>query len=135
MVVEDNPINQKVALHLLERLGCQVDLAADGEEGVRMAQSGHYDIIFMDCRMQVMDGFEATAQIRSREGSDVRRVIVAMTANALQEDRERCLQAGMDDYISKPINRAELIRVLERFVSSWDQTKESPHPVMKGEAS
>jgi CheY-like chemotaxis protein len=58
-----------------------------------------------------------------------------MTANALQEDRERCLQAGMDDYISKPINRAELIRVLERFVSSWDQTKESPHPVMKGEAS
>jgi CheY-like chemotaxis protein len=57
LVVEDNPINQKVALHLRERLGCQVDLAADGEEGVRMAQSGHYDIIFMDCRMPVMDGF------------------------------------------------------------------------------
>jgi signal transduction histidine kinase/CheY-like chemotaxis protein len=135
LVVEDNRINQKVALFLLERLGCQVDLAADGEEGVRMAQSGHYDIIFMDCRLPVMDGFEATAQIRSRDGSDVHRIIVAMTANALQEDRRRCLQAGMDDYISKPINRAELIRVLERFVPSWDQTKGSPDPVMNGGAS
>ncbi len=128
LVVEDNRINQKVALHLLERLGCQVDLAADGEEGVRMAQSGHYDIIFMDCRMPVMDGFEATAQIRSRDGSNVRRVIVAMTANALQEDRERCLQAGMDDYISKPINRAELVRVLERFVVFLGSNQGVPTP-------
>jgi signal transduction histidine kinase/CheY-like chemotaxis protein len=135
LVVEDNRVNQKVALHLLERLGCQVDIASNGEEGVRMAQSGHYDILFMDCRMPVMDGFEATAEIRRREGSGSHRTIVAMTANALQQDRERCLRAGMDDYISKPISRAELIRVLERFIPSWDEAGDAPSPVSKSGTS
>jgi len=126
LVVEDNRINQKVAVHLLERLGCHVELAVNGEEGVRKAESIKYDIIFMDCQMPVMDGFKATAEIRCRENSNTRTYIVAMTANALAEDRERCLQAGMDDYISKPINRAELVRVLERFVPSWDQAASVP---------
>jgi CheY-like chemotaxis protein len=128
LVVEDNRVNQKVAAHLLERLGCHVEIAANGEEGVRMAQSGKFDILLMDCQMPVMDGFKATAEIRRREGTNAHTTIVAMTANALAEDRERCLQAGMDDYISKPINRAELVRVLERFVPSWDQSVTVPEP-------
>jgi len=131
LVVEDNRVNQKVAQNLLERLGCRVELAINGEEGVRMAESGHYDILFMDCQMPVMDGFQATAEIRRREGPGVHRIIIALTANALQGDRERCLQAGMDDYISKPMNKAELIRVLERFVPSWDQAEGVLHSVTK----
>jgi signal transduction histidine kinase/CheY-like chemotaxis protein len=135
LVVEDNRVNQKVALRLLERLGCQVDLAANGEEGVRMSEAVHYDILFMDCRMPVMDGFEATAEIRRREGPGRHGIVVAMTANALQEDRDRCLEAGMDDYISKPISRAELIRVLERFVPLWHPVAYSADPVTKSGAS
>jgi CheY-like chemotaxis protein len=73
-----------------------------------------YDAIFMDCQMPEMDGFEATQEIRRREGSSVRRPIIAMTANAMQGDRERCLDAGMDDYVSKPIRKADLIEALER---------------------
>jgi CheY-like chemotaxis protein len=96
---------------------------------VSKAESTRYDIIFMDCQMPVMDGFKATAEIRRRENSDTHTFIVAMTANALAEDRELCLQAGMDDYISKPINRAELVRVLERFVPAWDQAVSVPQPV------
>jgi two-component system sensor histidine kinase/response regulator len=121
LVVEDNRVNQKVALHLLERLGCHVELASDGAEGVSKAESGKYDFLLMDCQMPVMDGFKATAEIRRREGPNAHTIIIAMTANALPEDREACLRAGMDDYISKPINRAELVRVLERFAPSWDQ--------------
>src|SRR5579862_661537 len=120
LVVEDNRVNQKVAVHLLERLGCVVELASNGEEGVRLAESRKYDMVLMDCQMPVMDGFAATKEIRRLEGSLKHTSIIAMTANALPEDRERCLAAGMDDYISKPINRAELIRVLERFVPAWD---------------
>jgi signal transduction histidine kinase/CheY-like chemotaxis protein len=122
LVVEDNRVNQKVAVHMLEGFGCQVALAANGEEGVRMAETGEYDIVLMDCRMPVMDGFEATAELRRREKPNLHRIIIAMTANALQEDRDRCLNAGMDDYISKPINRAEVVRVLERFAPFWDRT-------------
>jgi signal transduction histidine kinase/CheY-like chemotaxis protein len=128
LVVEDNRVNQKVAAHLLERLGCHVEIAANGEEGVRMAATGNFDILLMDCQMPVMDGFKATAEIRRREGTNAHTTIVAMTANALAEDRERCLNAGMDDYISKPINRAELVRVLERFAPSWDQSASVPEP-------
>jgi CheY-like chemotaxis protein len=134
LVVEDNRVNQKVAVHLLERLGCRVELARNGVEAVRMAQPDQYEMILMDCQMPVMDGFEATKEIRRREDSNTHVPIIAMTANALPEDREICLQAGMDDYISKPINRAELVRVLERFAPSWDQAEFSPEPATKSEA-
>jgi len=134
LVVEDNRVNQKVAVHLLERLGCRVELARNGVEAVRMAQPDQYEMILMDCQMPVMDGFEATKEIRRREDSNTHVPIIAMTANALPEDREICLQAGMDDYISKPINRAEFVRVLERFAPSWDQAEFSPEPATKSEA-
>jgi len=114
LMVEDNAVNQMVAARLLEKMGCRVDVAANGREAVEMASLLPYDAIFMDCQMPEMDGFEATQEIRRREGTSVHRPIIAMTANAMQGDRERCLDAGMDDYISKPIRKTDLIEVLER---------------------
>jgi signal transduction histidine kinase/CheY-like chemotaxis protein len=114
LVVEDNAVNQMVAARLLEKLGCRVDVAANGREAVEMVCLLPYDAIFMDCQMPEMDGFEATQEIRRREGSSVHCPIIAMTANAMQGDRERCLDAGMDDYVSKPIRKPDLIEALER---------------------
>jgi CheY-like chemotaxis protein len=105
-----------VAARLLEKLGCRVDVAANGREAVEMVGLLPYDAIFMDCQMPEMDGFEATQEIRKREGLSVHRPIIAMTANAMQGDRERCLDAGMDDYVSKPIRKADLTEALERHL-------------------
>jgi len=124
LLAEDNIVNAKLAVRMLERLGCRVDVASNGHEALKMVQSIPFDIVFMDCQMPEMDGFEATRAIRQWEGashvgpSDVstgptRLPIVALTANAMQGDRERCLAAGMDDYITKPLARADLARVLE----------------------
>ena len=102
LLAEDNPVNQMVAVKMLERLGCRVDVAADGQEAVKMSERFPYDVIFMDVQMPIFDGLEATRRIRLRpDGAKVR--IVAMTANAMDGDRELCLAAGMDDYVSKPI--------------------------------
>jgi signal transduction histidine kinase/DNA-binding response OmpR family regulator len=116
LIVEDNAINQMVAARLLEKLGCRVDVAANGREAVEMVGLLPYDAIFMDCQMPEMDGFEATQEIRRHEGSGVHRTIIAMTANAMRGDRERCLDAGMDDYVSKPIRKADLAEALERHL-------------------
>jgi CheY-like chemotaxis protein len=114
LIVEDSAVNQMVVVRLLETLGCRVDVAANGREAVEMVGLLPYDAIFMDCQMPEMDGFEATEEIRRREGSSLHRPIIAMTANAMQGDRERCLNAGMDDYVSKPIRKADLTEALER---------------------
>ncbi len=117
LVVDDNTTNQKVARLMLESLGCRVDLSADGQEALDMLELLPYDVVFMDCEMPEMDGYEATAEIRRRH-SDGRRVpVVAMTAKAIQGDRERCLEAGMDDYISKPVRMEDLEVVLARYAS------------------
>jgi len=113
LLVEDNPVNQLVARALLERAGCAVELAGNGEEAVAMAKDGHFDLIFMDCQMPVLDGYAATAAIRRREGDSRRTPIVAMTANAMPGDRERCLAAGMDDYIAKPIDEARISEAVQ----------------------
>jgi two-component system sensor histidine kinase/response regulator len=111
LLAEDNPVNQMVAVKMLERLGCRVDVAADGAEAVRMSERFPYDMIFMDVQMPIFDGLEATRRIRARDdGKNVR--IVAMTANAMEGDRERCLEAGMDDYVSKPITVQALEKAL-----------------------
>jgi signal transduction histidine kinase/CheY-like chemotaxis protein len=116
LVAEDNPINQKLVRRLLEKSGCQVDLATNGVEAVEMWSKSWYDIVFMDCQMPQMDGFEATGEIRLREGSSgTRTPIVALTANTMQGDRDKCLQAGMDDFISKPFNSGALHRALDRW--------------------
>ncbi len=101
---------------LLERLGCAVVTAVSGQESIELLREISCDLVLMDCRMPGMDGFEATAAIRELEAASGRRIpIVAVTANALEGDRERCLQAGMDDYVAKPIGMADLRAVLERW--------------------
>lgn len=109
LLAEDNLVNQKVGVKLLEKIGCTVDVAANGKEAVRAWESGHFDIILMDCQMPEMDGYEATRQIRSRESASHRTPIVALTAHAMKGADEECRAAGMNDYITKPID-SELLK-------------------------
>jgi PAS domain S-box-containing protein len=119
LIAEDNLTNQKVARLLLERLGCRVDTVADGREAVAAAQRSSYDLLFMDCQMPEMDGFEATAAIREAEkGSGRHTVIIALTANALEGEHDRCIAAGMDDYLSKPVRADALASMLKRWLSN-----------------
>jgi CheY-like chemotaxis protein/nitrogen-specific signal transduction histidine kinase len=116
LVVEDNAVNQILARKLLERFGFRSDVAADGKEAVEASSRIRYAAILMDCQMPEMDGFEATRAIRRREGNRQHTPIIAMTAHAMKGDRERALEAGMDDYISKPVDSDLLRRVLERWI-------------------
>jgi CheY-like chemotaxis protein len=120
LLAEDNEINKEVALGILKSLGCNVDFVSKGWEAVAAVARHSYDIVLMDCQMPEMDGFEATSQIRARENRQgLKRIpIVALTAHALEGDRERCLAAGMDDYLSKPFSKVQLSNVLNRWLSS-----------------
>ena len=126
LVAEDNPVNQVVIEALLRKRGVAVDIVEDGLEAVRRLDREIHDAVFMDCQMPKLDGYEATARIRADEPDGRRIPIVAMTAHAFEGDRERCLRAGMDDYISKPIRAAELDPVLERWLAGPAAAGESP---------
>jgi len=115
LVAEDNVVNQQVAQRILEKLGCEVQVAADGQEALRKLERDEFDVVFMDCQMPELDGYEATRQIRQRSAPESRIPIIAMTANAMKGDRERCLSAGMDDYISKPVNPRAFEEALRRW--------------------
>jgi signal transduction histidine kinase/DNA-binding response OmpR family regulator/ligand-binding sensor domain-containing protein len=117
LLVEDNQTNKQVAVSTLAQLGYRIESVSNGREAVHALQEAEYDLVFMDCHMPVMDGFEATAEIRRREPNAQRRTpIIAMTASALPEDRARCLAVGMDDYLTKPLHREELRAILARWL-------------------
>ncbi len=120
LVAEDNLINQKLAKYMLSNLGHEVTLAANGKEAVESSQNNQFDFILMDVQMPVMDGLEATRAIREREKQSYLHIpIIALTAHAMKGDRERCLEAGMDDYISKPINYSELMEAIKRIHAEY----------------
>jgi CheY-like chemotaxis protein len=117
LLAEDNLINQKLAVRLLQNMGHEVAVVNDGVQAVHQSEQGNFHLILMDMQMPVMGGLEATRLIRQRElGSATHQVIVAMTANAMQGDRDRCLEAGMDGYVSKPIDKNQLNEEIERVV-------------------
>jgi len=119
LVVEDNAVNQDLTKEMLVRLGCQVTLAEDGVEAVQAFEQGSFDLVFMDCQMPRMDGFEATRAMRDLERANRERArtpIVALTANAMDGDRDRCLAVGMDDYVAKPFKRDDLAQVFSRWL-------------------
>jgi signal transduction histidine kinase/CheY-like chemotaxis protein len=115
LVAEDNMVNQMVAMGFLEELGYDAHLAADGREALLLMEKGVYDAVLMDCHMPEMDGFQATRELRRREPSGRRTPVIAMTAGVLDEDRERCLAAGMDDFVAKPVDLEDLRSTLARW--------------------
>jgi len=125
LVADDNETNQMVVVRMLQKLGCQAEVAANGREAVEAAARGSYALVLMDCQMPEMDGFEATRALREAEAArGARTPIIALTANALSGDRERCLQAGMDDYLPKPVRMEDLERVLQK----WGRRSEAEPP-------
>ena len=120
LVAEDNAVNQRVARRFLERLGCTVDVVDDGAQAVEVLARSSYDFVLMDMQMPIMDGLEASQRIRAQERPGQRVPIVALTADAMVGTFERCLAAGMDDYLTKPIDAKRLEDVLERFVGKGD---------------
>jgi CheY-like chemotaxis protein len=116
LIAEDNVVNQRVALRLLEKLGIRADVARNGREAVDMLRALPYDVVFMDCQMPGMNGYEAVSEIRRCQGPNQTVPIIAMTAEAFAGSREQCLQAGMDDFITKPVQLEDLAEALGKRV-------------------
>jgi CheY-like chemotaxis protein len=141
LLVEDNPVNRSVALKMLDKLGLSADAAEDGEKALAALGKRAYDLVLMDCQMPRMDGYEATRRIRRMEGAVGMIPIIALTAHAMSGDRERCIEAGMDDYIAKPFSRDALMSVLEAWLPysgemdgarTANRRQETPAPSVAG---
>ena len=126
LVVDDNPVNQRVAVRMLEKMGHVVDVADNGIGALAALARVKYDAVLMDCQMPEMDGFEATREIRRREGSDRHTIVVAMTAGAMAGDQEKCLAAGMDAYLSKPVKADRLAAMIELWADPSDRRRHEP---------
>ena len=127
LLAEDQPVNQRLAVRVLTRAGCSVDVANNGIEACAMSEAAEYDLVIMDCHMPDMDGYEATQAIRAREAAERREGgpnrhvrIVALTASVMQADRDRCFASGMDDFLSKPFRPEELHAALGRWMGPAD---------------
>jgi CheY-like chemotaxis protein len=132
LLAEDNPVNQKVMVRTLEKLGYRVDVAKDGREAVKAVQGGDYDLVLMDCEMPELDGYEATRVIRDAEVDEQHIPIVALTANVMDGNREKCLQCGMDDHVIKPVKRQVLAEVLTRWLRPESGMSSSTSPRERG---
>ncbi len=119
LLVEDKEANRKLAVIMLKKMGCQCDIAVDGSEGVKVCNQNKYDLIFMDCQMPVMDGYDAAGLIKKSDSLNANTPIIAMTANAIEGDREKCIAAGMDDYMCKPINKQKL----KEMILKWTKVR------------
>lgn len=115
LVVEDYPDNRDVVVFMLEELGYQPQAVNDGQQALDKLALEDFDIVLMDCQMPVLDGYEATRQLRQRQGTQRHTTIIGLTANAMYDDREKCLAAGMDDYLSKPVMIEDLEQILRKF--------------------
>lgn len=129
LVAEDNPVNQQVAVRMLAKLGCRADVAANGREAVQMHGQQAYHLVLMDCQMPELDGYQATAQIRAMETGCRRTPIVALTSQSSPDEQEKCLAAGMDDFLSKPVQP----QILEKVMARWLQSAAMPPTVAEPE--
>jgi CheY-like chemotaxis protein len=125
LVAEDNPVNQIVAVRAVERCGCRAEVASDGRLALEALSRQHFDAVLMDCQMPDIDGYEATIELRRRETGARRTPVIAMTAHAMSGDRDRCLQAGMDDYLTKPMRHATLLNTLRLWLPKLDEANTS----------
>jgi len=132
LVVEDNVINQEVAKGIAAKLGYSCDVAGDGIEALEALERRGYDAVLMDCHMPNMDGYQATEEVRRREAGRRHVPIIAMTAGALREDRARCIEAGMDDYLTKPVRLRQLEAMLNGWTAGGDAADE-PLPALQAE--
>jgi CheY-like chemotaxis protein len=121
LVAEDSPVNQIVAVRALERCGCRAEVAADGRDALQALAARRYDAVLMDCQMPGMDGYQATVEFRQREQGSHHTPVIAMTAFAMKGDLEKCIAAGMDDYISKPMRYQALVDTLRRWVPALSE--------------
>jgi two-component system sensor histidine kinase/response regulator len=128
LVAEDNPVNQLVIQGMLDKRGFASEIASNGRDALSKLERGDYAAVLMDVQMPEIDGFEATGRIRARETGDGHLPIIAMTAGAMEGDRERCLQAGMDDYIAKPLRPDQLDAVLERWLGRGEPSEQAAAP-------
>lgn len=126
LIVEDNPINQRVAVILANKLGFVADVAGDGSEALNMVRDQDYTLILMDCQMPVMDGFEATRAIRALNTPVSQVPIIAVTANVMEGQRDKCLAAGMNDYLPKPINKDVLRKAVDRWIPKTEGPPAEP---------